>query len=818
MRSIGRKVVLQNLLAVVVFLGLTLAFYYPLFFGNKSLNQNDVFQGSAAGQELIEFREQTGEEGLWTNSMFGGMPGYLINTRWGDQALTTFQRIISFGMNSSAQVTFLSFLSFYILLLVFEVRPYLALAGAIAFGLTSFSMISIEAGHIWKVRAIAYMPLVLAGVHMVFRSPGKLFGTFFLALAIALEIQANHLQITYYLFLLLLIYGVNELVFSIREKHYQTLLRSVGLILIAVILGVGANFGKLWATAEYGQYSTRGRSNIVESGDQKTGLDREYVFNWSHGIGETFTLLVPNFYGGATQQALGEKSNLADALRNRGLSRIQINEQIARVPTYHGKQPFTSGPVYAGAIVIFLFMLGALLVDKKVRVWLIVAVIFSLLLSWGKNLEWFNYFFYDHFPGYSKFRSVSMAIIIALLAIPLLGFLGLEKLIAAPFSKGNQKKLLIALISTGGLALVFIVIAGIFNYSAPVDNQLGNVPEWYISAIRADRESLMRGDAFRSLFFILIFVVALYFYLKSKLSEKWFGVALVGLISLDLWLVDRRYVNDENFTNTSNVPFFQKTPADELILNDQTTHFRVFNLLDPWNEAKTSYYHSSIGGYHGAKMKRYQEFITYCLNDELRKIIEGLQSGNLDMTNHTPVNMLNARYLKFGNSRQHVLPNREAFGNAWLINNVKEVSSANEEMKQTCALESKQTAIINTADFELQTTELDTSGSVTLQDYQPNYLKYSFSGSGNSLVVFSEIYYPVGWTATIDGEKTPIFRANYLLRALEVPAGEHVIEFRFMPTSYEIGNLVMLICSLLVIAGFAIAIVLSFKDQKFNET
>lgn len=802
-----------HILAFIIALVITVAFYHPLFLENKSFNQNDVFQGNGAAQEIAEFREETGKEALWTNSMFGGMPAYLISVNWSDGALTILQTIISLNMPSAAQVTFVSMLSFYILLLVFGVRPYLALAGAIAYGLGTFGIISLEAGHIFKVRAMAFIPLVLAGVHLIFHGKKKLIGITLSSVAVALEIKANHPQITYYLFLFFIFYGVNELWFAFKEDRLPQLFKNASLLLIAIVLGVGSNFGKLMGTMEYSKFSTRGKSELTQTNAGKNGLDRDYVFNWSHGVAESFTLLVPNFYGGASVQSLSDNSNLGQALKGRGLDRTQIKQQLDRVPTYHGEQPSVAGPVYAGAIICFLFILGALLLEKKYSIYLIAASVFFLILAWGKNFSSFNYQFYDFFPGYNKFRSVSMAMAMVTFILPLLGILGLEKLLSEGLSKSNIKKVKIAAGIVGGILLFFAVGAGAFNYSAPIDAQLQNFPDWFIKAIQADRLSLRRTDSLRSLFLIVAFLSIVYFKIKGKLSEKIFITLIIVLIGSDLWLVDRRYVNDDNFEPSSKNSFFKKTQADELILKDPATHFRVFNLLNPWNEARTSYFHSSIGGYHGAKMKRYQELIDYCLNNELQSIITQLQSGSLTMQSHFVTNMLNAKYLKFGDTPQGVVQNREAFGAVWLAGEVVAVGTADEEISETCELRSKESVVINTKSFTLSQNSYSTEGSISLDSYEPNRLSYSFTGSQKSLAIFSDIYYPKGWVATVDGVPAQIIQANYVLRALEIPEGEHKIEFIFKPTPYVIGDKIMLICSILTVFGFVGAISFSILKK-----
>ncbi|MEQ8473578.1 MAG: YfhO family protein [Marinoscillum sp.] len=810
--SFSFKSITPHFIAITIFLVVTIAFYNPLFFKNKSLNQNDVLQGDNAAQEIYEHRELTGGEALWTNSMFGGMPAYLISVDWSNDILYTVEAIISFNMPSSAQVTFLSMLCFYILLCVFKIRPYLAIMGAIAYGLSTFSIISIEAGHIFKVRAMAYMPLVLAGVHLVFHHPKKLLGLGLLSLAVTLEIKANHPQITYYLLLFCLIYGATQLWAVIKEKSYRQFIKNIAIILIAAIVGVGANFGKLWSTLEYTKYSTRGKSELTTTNAGKSGLDREYVFRWSHGIAESFTLLIPDFYGGASVQSLSDNSDLANELSARGMSKAQIRQQIQSVPTYHGDQPSVAGPVYLGSIIMFLFVLGLLFTDLKKTGYILLGTVLFLILSWGKNLESINYLFFDYFPGYNKFRSVSMAMSMVIMLIPLLGFIGLEKLISEGLDKVNQKKFLISLAASAGVCILFILGSGMINYSAPVDSQIGNVPDWFVNAIKSDRKNMLQGDAFRSFILIVLFSTALFFYLKNKISKPIFVVVGLLLITFDLFGVDRRFVNQENFVSSTKQVSIKPTGSDTRILQDKS-NYRVLNLLNPWNEAQTSYFHHSIGGYHGAKMKKYQELIDHCLGTEVNEVIQGLRGQQLNMASQNVLNMLNTKYLKFGDQAQNVILNDQSFGNSWFISNVIEVANADEEIENTCSGVTRKTAVVNTSEFALKSSNFINPGNIRLDTYEPGNLKYTSNSNEDGLAVFSEIYYPEGWIVTIDGNPVQMIRANYVLRALEIPAGNHEIEFKFEPRSYFIGNKITMIFSLLVVFGFLGIIVVSIVKK-----
>ena len=807
------KVIQPHVIFITLGFLLVMAFFHPLFIENKSMNQNDVFQGVGSGQEAKNFRNETGEEALWTNSMFSGMPAYLINISWSGDFIKHIQRIITFAFPSAAQVSVLAFLSCYFMLLVFRVRPWLAFIGAVAFSFNTFSMISVEAGHIWKVRAIAYMPLVLGAVHMVVTQKKKLFPLGLLSLAVALEIQANHLQITYYLLLMLIIYGLFHLVTMIKSKHYSKLGIQVTLLILAGILGVGANAGRIWTTLEYSKYSTRGPSELSNAESKgNPGLDKDYVFNWSYGVMESFTFLIPNFSGGASQQTLATDSHLGKALSQNGMTRNQVSNQLKAAPTYWGDQPITAGPTYAGAIMCFLFILGILIVDPKIRNWILVACIFSIFLAWGKNLEWFNYALFDYFPGYDKFRSVSMAIVIFLVGVPLMSMLALETLFNGTKNQ-MVKPLIISAAITGGMALTFLVMGSLFSYKGALDVQLANVPSWFLEALRADRQSLLKADALRTLILIGLAFALIYGVIKEKIKVP---LALLGisiLVVFDFWNVDRRYINDENYQRQAVQGFLDPSAADQFIKNNADQHYRVLNLNNPFNEAKTSANHSSLGGYHGAKMKRYQELIEDCLSSNLAEMIGVLQNGSKDLSKFTAVNMLNAQYLKFGDQANNVLQNKHAFGNAWFTESMVSVKSPDEELASVCSLVNQKTTVINAEKFKTSQSDYDAAATITLETYQPNLLKYSVNNQNAGFAVFSEIYYPLAWEATVDGVSAEIKQVNYVLRGLEIPANSQEVVFEFKPAAYFIGNKITAAFSATVLLIFTFGLFITITKK-----
>lgn len=796
MRKINfKEQVLPHLVAIIVFLLVTVIYFKPVFFEHKSLTQHDIQQWEGGAKELIDFRKTTGDEALWTNSMFSGMPGYLINVQWGNGILGKFQIAMAMGLPHPVRIVYLSFLCFYILLLSFGVRPYLAIAGALAFGLSSYNIIGISAGHNSRIAAVAFMPLVLAGIRTVFK--GKhLLGFTLTALAVALELRVGHLQITYYLFLMISAYGISEFFFAFKRKELAPFIKRSGILLAAGVLGLTTFIGSLLSTMEYGKYSIRGKSELaqVESGENNDGLTKDYAFQYSNGIFEPMTLFISNVMGGSSQQKLAIDSETAKFMLKQGAAKPQVEQQIQKMPTYWGDQPLTA-PYYAGAIIVFLFILGIITLPKQHTIWLIAMAILGIMLSWGSSFSIFNYFMFDYFPGYNKFRSVTFAIIIPILAMNLLGFVALEKFLDLEWNPKTKKQLGIAVISTAGLALILWLFAGVFGYRGAVDGQL---PEWLLAPLRADRQSLLKGSAMAALILIGISAAAVYATITKKIKPSILYLTLSFLMLVDLWSTDKTLLNDSNFKRNPTRTFFQKTEADNLILNDKSLDFRVFNLQNPWNEARTSYYHNSIGGYHGAKLRRYQDLISSGLSTEHEEAISILRNGSTDFSDLGVLNMLNTKYLVIGPSKDAVVINTSSNGNAWFVANLENVNSADDELSKTLTIDTKTTAVITQSKFKAAT-KLGPNGSLTLTKYSPNKLAYKSSNENSGLAVFSEIYYKDGWIATIDGKEAPIIRANYVLRALEIPSGEHIIEFTFKPSIYNWANPVMMASSWIII-------------------
>ena len=807
--------VLPHLIAVVLFLIITLIFFSPVFFEGKALSQGDILQWEGGAKELLDYREKTGEEGLWTNSMFGGMPGYLVNTKFSGNLLIHIEKVFTVFLPHPVRIMFAAFLSFYIMLLAFGVRPYLAIAGALIFGLTSYSTIGFTAGHNARVAAVAYMPLLMAGVHLAFRKK-HLWGFILTALGLGLHLRVNHYQITYYLLLIVVIYGLINLIFAIKEKEFNAFAKNIGLLSMAAVIAIGCNLGRMWTVAEYSKYTIRGKSELAQSENKdqnQGGLDKDYAFYHSNGIMEPLVMFVPNFMGGASQQALEKDSNLGRALKANGAQPAQISQQLRAVPTYWGDQPSTA-PYYVGAIAFLLFVLGIFLVDKPLKIWLVACTALGIILSWGDNFAALNYFIFDYLPGYNKFRSVTFTIIIAIFSLTLLGFLGLEKLLKVGLNKQTQRYLLLSVAITGGVSLLMVFYSWIGSFRGAIDERLADYPMWFIDALRQDRASLMRNDALRSLFFIVGGTSLIYFYFKNKLSEIFFATLFVLLTALDSGLVSSRFLNEDNFIKSPARTFFQETDADKLINKDTTPGYRVLELANPFNNARTSYFHQSLGGYHGAKMRRYQDLIEKGITPELNTWIGDLQKGGgTDMEKYGVLNMLNTKYILAGPAENAVIQNPDNNGSAWLVSKVVKVNNPDEEIEKLLLLDTKNQAVIDVDKFPVEADNFNGQGTVLLTEYKPNALTYEAKLDGDGLVVFSEIYYPKGWKATIDGEDAEILRANYVLRALPVPKGDHVIKFSFEPKSYYLGNTISLIFSILLLISIIAGIVLSLKKS-----
>ena len=779
-----------HLIVIILFVGISFAYFSPVMQG-KMIDMPDIKHWKGMSKEVQDFRETTGEEALWTNSMFSGMPAYQISTKYKGNLIQYVAKTISLGIPRPANMLFLYLLGFYILLLSLKVDYRLAAVGAIAFAFSSYFFIIIQAGHMTKAHAIAYIPMVVAAVLYTYR--GKLFlGGVLTALTVALQLYANHLQITYYLVLMLLIIGLVQFIKDLKANNLVDFAKRSAILFFAGLLASGTSLTRLSTTMEYGEASTRGKSELTNDLDNKTsGLDKDYATSWSYGVAETFTLLIPNFHGGASQGSLTTDSETYQAIKRAP----NAKQLIKQLPLYWGTQPFTSGPTYAGAIVIFLFVLGLFFVKSEMRTWLILATILSIMLAWGKNFMGLTELFLDYFPGYNKFRAVSMILIMAEFTIPLLGFVALNKFIKSDKSEKEKKKpLQLAFYIVGGLTLLFALMPSMFFDFVGVQDASLEKNGWPIDALQSDRAGLLSADAWRSFIFIALTFATLWMYLKNKLQSKYVILIVGVLILADMWTVNKRYLNDDHFVRKSKVETpYQPTQADNQILNDKDPNFRVYNQsVSTFNDASTSYFHKSIGGYHGAKLKRYQELIE-----------NHIAKGNMAV-----LNMLNTKY--FITPKGQAQQNPGTMGNAWFINEINTVANADAEITALNGFNPANTAIVDVRFSEQMIDVLDNVGtSITLTEYKPNYLKYNSTSLKNGIAIFSEIYYDKGWNAYVDGELKPHFRANYVLRGMQIPAGKHVVEFKFEPSTYKTGETISLASSVILLLLLAFV---SFRE------
>ena len=783
MQKFDFKGAVPHLFALAAFLLITFVYFQPLFEGKK-IYQGDIVNYKGMSQELIEYRAETGKEALWTNRMFGGMPAYQISHHTPSNLTRYADKIVSFNFPREASFVLIAFIGFYILLLSMGLAPPMAIAGALGFGLTSYLFIIIEAGHNTKAHAMAYMAPVLAGIIMAYR--GKLLrGSAITALFLALQLRANHLQITYYLLMIVLAFGIFELVHAIKEKEVPQFVKTGMVLVFAAILAIGANIEKIWTTYEYGKYSTRSQSELTIDGDQEnktSGLNKDYATSWSYGKMETFNLMIPNLMGGASGSELSEDSDVYQVLKKNRVPNAK--NIIKRMPTYWGDQPFTSGPVYIGAVICFLFVLGAFIVKGRLKWWLITCTLLSFALAWGHNMMWLTDIFLDYVPGYNKFRSVSMILVIAELTIPLLGFLALKEILSEKIGKKELiKSLKFALGITGGLCVLFAFVGpSLFNFTSNGDAQL---PDFIVSALESDRASLLRSDALRSLFFILLTGLSIYLFHTKKIKMFAFATVLAVLVLADMLPVNKRYLNADDFVKARKMEQpFKKTPVDAQILEDKELNFRVYNLAERLDAgARTSYFHNNIAGYHGAKLKRYQE----------------LMDLQLSKANASVVNMLNTKYIiRKGPSGDLIASqNPSRYGPAWLVKEVEVVANADEEMNLLSTFDLSNKAIVDQR-FGLSTTSYSATGSILLSSYEPNHLVYDVNVDEVSFAVFSEIFYDKGWNAYINGELNAHYRVNYVLRGMNLPKGEYQVEFKFEPQSVAIGSSISLVCSCLI--------------------
>ncbi len=784
-----------HIAAVLLFLALSAAYFSPQLSG-KVVQQGDIIQYLGMSQEVRTFEQQTGERSLWTNAMFGGMPTYQINTVRDGNHLTLIDRLATLSIPEPIGRFFAAMLGFYILMVCLGVNPGLGLAGAVAFGFSTNNLILFEAGHITKVNTISYFPFVAAGVLLAFRRQYAWGGLLF-ALGVGLNILSNHVQMTYYFFLTLLIFGVAQLIYSIRQGELIPFAKAAAVLIVGGLVGIASAASNLLVTYEYSRDTMRGKPILEAQADAGSsaveGLAWDYAMQWSNGTLDLFASFIPGVVGGGSQEPLSAESATAKDLRARGANPAMLRD--LKLPLYWGELPFTSGPAYFGATIIFFFLLGLMVVKGPVKWWLALGTLLTFLLSMGKNLEWFNEPFFNYFPLYNKFRTPNSILSVTAFLLPALGILGLHEVFR---SDTPHKKMQVAVYLTtgiaGAIALFFWLIGpSMFDFNSPGDARLTQAG-FNLDTIIADRKALMRGDAFRSLVLVLLCAGLVWAYTQKWLQRTVVIAGIGVLVLFDLWSVGKRYLNENSFVNKTNIEAnFRPRQVDELILKDRELGYRVLDLTtNTFNSSAASYFHRSIGGYHAAKLQRYQDII----------------DRHLSKNNERVLNMLNTRYyiVPGQNQQPDVELNMGALGAAWFVAATRMVPTPDAEINALNDFNPESEAIIHQefstylSGFKLQK---DSLGTIKLSDYKPNHLTYTYEAQSEQLVVFSEIWYGPnkGWQAYIDGQPTEHIRANYILRAMRVPAGKHSIEFRFDPPTFRRGKLISNIFSSLLLLG-----------------
>ena len=783
------------MLAIIGFVLVSLIYFYPVL-QRKQIFQSDIAQYTGMAKEQIDFRAATNSEPYWTNSAFGGMPTYQLGAKYPHDYIGALDDVLRF-LPRPADYLFLYFLGFYGLLLVLKIDPLKAFFGAIVFGFSTYLIIILGVGHNAKAHAIGYMPLVIAGFLLVFQKKYVLGGLLTL-IATALEINANHFQMTYYLLIFLLVL-VGYFAFQfIKEKDFKGLGIAFGVLATAGIFAIGANATNLLATTEYTKFSTRGKNELTFTSNgskvtENSALSREYITEYSYGIAESFNLIAPRLFGGSNNESLGTDSSMYQFMISQGVPEGQAQDYVQGMPTYWGDQPIVAAPAYIGAVVFFLAFLALFVDNRKIKYVFFGGAMIALVLSWGKNFPGLTNFFIDYIPLYDKFRAVSSIQVLLELCFPVLAVMGLQSFFQLDQSQ-QKKGLLLSTLFSVGVVLILFLFKGTFSFSASSDDYfIKNYGPAFVDALKADRKTMYSADLLRSAFFILLVGGSLWLFIKNKLAQQT-TIFVIGLVMIfDLFVVDKKYVSEKDFVSKREIEVpFQATPVDTQILQD-SSNYRVFEINGNLSSARASFFHKSIGGYHAAKPRRMQQLFDY-----------QIAKNNLE-----PLNFLNVKYLiqtdKEG--KEFPIANPDANGNAWFVSQVKLVPTADEEMKALDQLDSKNVAVINSKEFAINKSAFakDSSAVITLDSYQPNHLKYTSINANEGLAVFSEMYYKNGWNAYIDGKNVEHLQANYVLRALLIPAGKHTVEFKFEPQVVQTGSTITLVSSigilLLLIGG-----------------
>ncbi len=805
------KKIITTISPILILIAISSIYFYPAFEG-KVVNQHDIVQYVGASKETSDHRKEFKEEPLWTNGLFSGMPTYGIGTVYKHNYIKKIDKFLKLGIPRPVSYLMLNFLGFYLLLLVMGCSRWLSLIGSLAFGLSSYFFIIIYAGHNTKAMAIVYMASVVMGLIITYR--GKYWwGGIITAFALALQLVQSHPQITYYLAFIVMFYAIFQFVEDYKNKQLKRFFKASGILLIAAILSLGINSSNYFVLLEYKAESTRGHSELSdgkvsglkESGSKETNYDLNYITAWSYGIPETLTLMIPDLMGGASQRTPGVESNVYKKAVARGVSRHQAKQIANSLPMYWGKQPFTSGPVYYGAIICFLFVFGLFVVKGKYKWWLLACTLFSIFIAWGHNMMWFIKPFIYYFPGFDSFRVPAMTLVISQFTVPLLGILALKEFFQAKNKTSFVKPLKNSLYITAGICLAVLLLgSSVFDFAGAGDSRLiqGGYPEWLIEALREDRKEMMRSEAFRSLLFIVAGFASLYLWAKQRLKTKHVVVALGLLVIVDMWAVDKRYMNNGHFVAAKKVNQpFSATTADRQILQDADPHYRVFNTtINSFNDNSASYFHKNVGGYSAVKLQRYQDLIEHHLARGNQKVF----------------NMLNTKYFirKGKDGQPQAVMNPKAMGNAWFVEKATMARNADEEIAMLNKFAPEKEAVVDERFSDLLSNfsyKEDSTAYINLSSYKANHLIYDYASSVAQMLVFSEIYYDKGWNLYVDGKLHPYFRANYVLRSAILPPGNHKIEWRFEPKSYTAGANVALASFLLLIAAL---LVLIFKERR----
>lgn len=824
----GNRNILAILGIILLYILISFVYFSPQLEG-KTISPGDTNRAKGMAKEINDFRDKN-VESQWTNSMFGGMPAYQISTKYPGNVLAYAQKIY-FNIPRPASYLILNFALFFVLLLVFEVNIWVSFIGALAYGLNLAFMVWIDAGHMTKAHTLTYMALVVAGILLAYKRK-RILGSLLTAISLSWMLSANHPQITYYAGILVLIVGITYLIYAIKEKTLPSFFKTSGLLIVALLFAVGTNFARLYTTYEYGEETMRGESDLTpQDDDQTSGLDKSYILDYSYDLGEAMTAFIPRFKGGGMAEPLGDESHVYQFFaKNQG--KAQAKRISENLPLYWGTQPIAGAPFYYGAVLCFLFVLGLFVLKGKDKWWIVAVVVISFLLSLGKNFAFLSHFMIDYFPAYNKFRDVKNIIVIQQFAMALMGVLAVRELYQ---NRQNQKELIQKLKYTwfivGGLALVFLLLPGLAgDFRAPSDARLVQAgwPDQLMEALRADRRMVLRTDAFKTFLFVTIAAAVIWLYIKQKIKAGYALAIWAILILVDLWPVNKRYLNDDDFVSKQKAETpFVASQADQEILKDKSLDYRVLNLsVNPWADASTSYFHKSVGGYHGAKLQRYQEMIEYHLSPEMQKLGGRLQNINSQagmgavFQGLSAINMLNTKYVIY-NPKAAPLHNPQALGNAWFVEDIQFVENADEEIEALDELDPANEAVIDQRFSDELTNVSFDSGSpsvIQLIAYQPNHLTYEANvENGTPLAVFSEIYYDKGWNAYIDGELVEHVRANYILRALPIPPGKHKVEFKFEPQSYLVGNNISLASSIILLLALAGVTIYELKKKGKNE-